>query len=112
MEGKQGIMDNIQKVVLNIVKASLKNEKLELSQEVDLNEVFRIAKKHQITVMMYYGLINCGVDQSNPVMQQLFMFTCQNVATSEQQMYALGQIFSEFDKSLKLYSLKLLIEPH
>lgn len=92
-------MDKLQIAVLSIIKSALKNENSKLPEDFNFDKVFSIAKKHQITVMVYYGLLNCGVDQGYPVMQQLFMFTCQNVAISEQQMYALRKIFSSFDEN-------------
>ena len=92
-------MDKLQKVVLNVIKAALKQQESQLNDNFDFDKVFSIAKKHQITVMVYYGLINCGVDSNSPVMQKLFMHTCQNVAVSGQQMYAIDQIFSAFDEN-------------
>lgn len=92
-------MDSFQKDITGIIRAALVNEKYELSADFELEKALELAKKHGIAVMLYYGLLNCGVDQSSSVMQQLFMMTCRNIAVSEQQMYFLGQIFSEFDNN-------------
>ena len=90
-------MDNIQRDIIRIVKAGLLNQEYSLSQDFDLNAAIEIAKKHGIIVLLYYGLVKCGVDQNSQIMQQLFMITCQNVAVSERQMHAVREIFSAFD---------------
>ena len=92
-------MNSQQLDVIKLIESALTGRKHILFETIDFDKVFSIAKKHQITVMMYYGLLNCGVDPNSSIMQQLFMLTCQNVAVSEQQMYFLGQIFSEFDNN-------------
>lgn len=92
-------MESFQKDIIGIVKAALLNEKYSLSEDFDLDSALQLAKKHGIVVMFYYGLLNCGVDESLPIMQNLFMLTCHNVAVSERQMYAVNEIFSAFDEA-------------
>ncbi len=92
-------MERFQKDMIGIVKAALLNEKYTLPEDFDFDSALKLAKKHGIIVMFYYGLLNCGVDESLPIMQQLFMITCQNVAVSERQMYAVREILAEFDKA-------------
>ena len=92
-------MDNFQKDIIGIVKAALLNEKYTLPEDFDFDSAVKLAKKHGIIVMFYYGLLNCGVDESQPFMQQLFMITCQNVAINERQMYCINEIFGAFDKA-------------
>ena len=92
-------MEHFQKDVIGIIKAALLDEKYTLSKEFDFDKAFRFAQKHSIIVMFYYGLLNCGVDKNLPIMQNLFMITCQNVAISERQIYSLKQLFTEFEKA-------------
>lgn len=90
-------MDSLKLGVLNIVKSAITGEKYNLPEDFDFNEAVKIAKKHSIIPILYYGALNCGVDASNPLMQQLFMSTCQNIAASERQMYEIKNLFSQFE---------------
>ncbi len=92
-------MDILQTGVITLIKSALTGEKLELSQDFELEGAVLVACKHQITSIIYYGAINCGLSQDLPIMQQLFLGTCSNMATSERQMRALDDIFSAFDKN-------------
>ncbi len=87
-----------QQGVLTLVKSALTGEKLPISQELNLAEVLKIATKHCITTIVYYGALNCGFDSQLPEMQQLFTETCKNIAVSEQQGYNIELLFSQFDE--------------
>lgn len=90
-------MDTLQKDIIGIIKSALTNEPYELSADFNLANAVKITKKHGITAMFYYGALNCGVSQAEPLMQELFMCTCQNMVVSQQQMYEINNIFSAFD---------------
>ena len=92
-------MDNLKLGILSIIKSALTGEKQDLPEDFDLTEAVEVAKKHSIIPIFYYGALNCGIDSSNPLMQQLFMSTCQIIAMSERQMFFLNEIFDNFDKS-------------
>lgn len=90
-------MDSLKLGIINIIKSALTGEKQDLPEDFDLVEAVNIAKRHSIIPIFYYGALNCGIDGNNPLMQQLFMSTCQIVAVSEQQMYFLNEILKNFD---------------
>jgi len=90
-------MDKLQKEVILILKSALTGEKYTLPDDFDIEGVYKTALKHSVVSMMYYGMINCGVNDSSPQMQQLFMKTCQNIVTCEKQMYELKRLFEAFD---------------
>lgn len=90
-------MDNLKLGIINIIKAALSGEKQVLPEDFNLNNAFSIAKRHSISPIFYYGAINCGIDSSNPIMQQLFMDTCMNVASSERQMHEIKNLFMQFE---------------
>lgn len=91
-------MNDIQCGVINLVYSALKGEKVSLPEAFDFSKAVKIAKKHKIEVLLYYGALNCGFSQDGPLMQELFMLTCGNIAVSEQQMYSIKEIFSAFDE--------------
>lgn len=90
-------MDNLKLGIINIIKAALSGEKQVLPEDFNLNNAFSIAKRHSISPIFYYGAINCGIDNSDPMMQQLFMETCMNVASSERQMHEIKNLFMQFE---------------
>lgn len=91
-------MNSLQRGVINIVYSALTGEKMLLPNDFDFAEGVALAQKHKIEVMFYYGALNCGFDQENPLMQQLFLQTCKHMLISEQQMYELGYIFEAFNE--------------
>ena len=90
-------MDRLQKDIIGIIKSALTGEKYELSADFDLAKAAEISKKHKTTAIFYYGTLNCGISQAEPLMQELFMYTCKNIAVSEQQLHEISNIFSAFD---------------
>lgn len=92
-------MNNLQKDVIKIIRSALTGEKYALADDFILEDAVNIAKKHQISVLLYYGAVNCGLDTNNPYMQQLFFATCKNVAYNERQMFEISRLFEAFDKN-------------
>lgn len=100
-------MNNLQRGVIDIVYSALTAEKVTLSKDFDFYEGVKIAGRHKIEVMFYYGALNYGFRQDEPLMQELFKLTCGNIALSEQQMYSVKEIFSAFDgKEINYLPLK------
>lgn len=91
-------MNNLQRGVIGIVYNALSGEKVSLPKDFDFSEGVKIARRHKIEVMFYYGALNCDFKQDEPLMQELFMLTCGNIAVSEQQMHSIKEIFSAFDE--------------
>lgn len=92
-------MNNLQKDVIKLIKSALTGEKYELSESFDFKAAFDESKRHAVSVMAYYGALNCGIDQSDPVMQEAFMLTCRIVSRSVQQSFEISNIFAQFDKN-------------
>ena len=92
-------MDSTQLGLIRIVDSAVHEKQNILPADFDLNAAMKIAKKHQIIPMLYYGALQCGISAKIPQMQQLFVQTCQYVAVNEKQMQALGEIFSAFDEA-------------
>ena len=92
-------MTGNQKAVISLIKAALTGKKVELPKDLNLEEVFKIAKKHNIITIIYYGALVCEIESNNPLMNQLFIETCKNIAISEQQMYAFREVCKAFDSN-------------
>lgn len=90
-------MTDTQIAVIGLVKAAVTTEKVELPENSDFGEVIKIAKKHGITPLIYYGGVACGLDQNLPSMKELFTCTCKYLLISQQQLYSVDEICRAFD---------------
>jgi len=88
-----------QQGLLTLVKSALTGEKLLLPADFSLAEALKIAKKHGITTIVYYGALNCGISSEDAIMQSLFIYTCKNIAVSEQQNFEIEGILKAFDEA-------------
>lgn len=91
-------MDSKQRGVIDIVYSALTGEKISLPEDFDFSKGVKTARRHKIEVMFYYGALNCGFGQDEPLMQDLFMLVCVNIAANAQQIYSIKEIFSAFDE--------------
>ncbi len=92
-------MDITKKGIISLIKSAITGEKLSLPESFELNNVLTVSKKHNISTIIYYGALNCGISQSESVMNDLFSCTCQNIAVSEMQNYSIKCLFEEFEKA-------------
>lgn len=83
--------------VILLARSALSGEKLPLPEAFDLGVATKIAMRHQIAALIYYGALNCGISPQDPALQGLFLNTCQYVSFGEQQRYEIERIFSSFD---------------
>lgn len=90
-------MTEQQRVLILLLKSALSGESYKLPENVDLAEVFRVAKGHGVDVMAYYGALHCGVDKNSQVMREQRIRTYQNVAASEMQMTEIGRVLEAFE---------------
>lgn len=92
-------MDIQQKGIIQIIKCAITGEKQELPEGFDMEAAANVAKRHQISALVYYGALNCGVNQSLPAMQKLFTETCCHISISAQQLFSVNAIFDRFNGS-------------
>lgn len=91
-------MDKIHSDFLHILKNALENTSYSIPETYNYEQGIRIAKKHKISAMFYYGLINSGVSAEDSKMQTLFNSTCKDVVTNERQKYELSRIAAAFEE--------------
>ena len=90
-------MDLFQKQALALIKCALTGESCTFEEQPDTAAMVRLAAKHKIAALMYYGMTGAGLD-ADPAMQQLFMGCCQYLAISERQMAMLERLFAAFEE--------------
>ena len=93
------MMDSQKTGMILLIKSALTGEKYTLPEDFDIEAAAKVAKKHQIIALFYYGALNCGISEALPVMQKLFMLTCQLVALSERQTFEINNLFKVFEES-------------
>ena len=90
-------MTEQQSGLILLVKSALTGESYHLPEDLDIAEVFRIAKGHGVDVMAYYGALHCGVDTKIPVMREAQMRTYQSISASEIQMAETRRVLDAFE---------------
>lgn len=92
-------MNGFQSGITALVKSALTGEKTEVSENFDWDNALDTAKKHQIIPMLYYGVQYSGIALPTEIMQFLELATFKNISVSQNQLYALEQIYKAFDEN-------------
>ncbi len=92
-------MNSEQSTLITLIKSALTGEYYSLAENISLDKVFKIAVKHNVANMAYYGAINCGIDSAAIEMQWLFPYVCNRIAAGERQLYELNTLFKLFDEN-------------
>lgn len=91
-------MDTLYSDFLKILKSALQNTTEQLSETYSFEQCLDIAKRHQIKAMFYYGLMNCGVSQTEAKLPALFEHVCREMAVNETQKYEYSLLTAAFDE--------------
>ena len=90
-------MDLFQKQALALIQSALTGEPCDLGEQPDVTAMVKLAAKHKIAALMYYGMAGAGLD-ATPAAQHLFMGCCQYLSVSEGQMAMLQRLFAAFEE--------------
>lgn len=90
-------MNAVQKTVLMLVRSTLTGEKLTLPDEVDLDAVYALLRRHKVVNLAYDGAVNCGLEPAHPVMQKMFQDYCRLMMRSDRQMQDVEKVCAAFD---------------
>ena len=82
-----------------LIKSAVSGKACVLPEGFELKEAAEYAAKSQISSMLYYGAVNCGISQESEVMRALFLQTCSAVALSEQQAFEFNKITGAFNEN-------------
>ena len=92
-------MNTTQMGLLLLTKSAVLGEPYTLPQGFCLADVIGIAKKHQITNLVYYGAVNCGYSDELPEMIKLLNTSCFGISKSEIQKYEIDRICKALEES-------------
>lgn len=91
-------MNSFQKDIITIIHAALTGEKSVISDDFDLAEGIKLARKHNIVAIFYEGVILCGVPADNPLIVSLYSTLYRTVCVDMQQMDMIEKLTETFDK--------------
>ena len=92
-------MDSFQRGVISLIRSALSGEKQEIPSEFDWQKVTKLAKKHQIQVLIYYGLVTSGAQPPPEVQAVLETDAFQYLALDRNQVYAISQLLKAFEEN-------------
>jgi len=91
-------MTEQQKGVITLIKSALEGKPYPLPEGFSMEEAVKIALRHKIIALVYYGAINCGVDKKSGPMQKLFPYVISTINLVERQRYAFQRIQEELER--------------
>ena len=92
-------MDTIQRGIIALLKSAVTGEPVTLPDGFDLEEACVRVRKHHMAALIYAGAVNCGLDQKQPAMVQLFQSYCKALQVNERQMRELDRVFQAFERN-------------
>lgn len=87
-------MTNTEKTLITLIKSALSGKKLAIPTDTDWGKVFKISKRHQIIPLVYYGIVNSGLEFD--LKAQFFNFTVQATMIEENQLFELQKLKADF----------------
>ncbi|MBR3927417.1 MAG: nucleotidyltransferase family protein [Clostridia bacterium] len=91
-------MDTIHRGIITLLKSAITGEKLSLPEGFDIEKAYAKIKSHHVIPLAYTGAVNCGIDQSHPVMHKLFQGYLKAMQISQRQMRDLRRVFEAFEE--------------
>ena len=89
-------MNDIQKGITLLLRSGITGESLSLPEGFSLEEAFPVMKRHSIVSLAYQGAVNCGLDQTEPVMQKMLMHSLRVLMVHEKQARGVETLFAAF----------------
>lgn len=93
-------MPDIQQTgITALVKSAVTGGKAVVPEKFDWADALNTARRHQVMPMLYYGVQYSNIIPPPEIMQKLELETYKNVAVSQNQLYALEQMYKAFDEN-------------
>ncbi len=92
-------MTDFERGIIDLVKAGVTGKSVSLAQNFDWEQTLKMALKHQIVPMLYYGVKNSRLTVPADILSELELAAFSSVAVSSKQMYTLEEVFESFEKN-------------
>lgn len=90
-------MKSAEKAVILLIKSALSGEKQVMPMDLDWENVLKISKRHQIVPLVYYGIVNSGLEFD--LKSEFFALTVQATMVEQNQLFELENLKSVFSKN-------------
>lgn len=84
--------------IISLIKSAITGEKVVVLKDFDWQNAIKTIKKHQIAPLIYYGIINSGINISEDLLSVLENTTCQCIALNHNQFFELENIYKVFNE--------------
>lgn len=88
-----------QQGILTLIKSAITGEALPLSPAFSVSEAAEIARRHNVTALLYEGAVLCGVSPRETPMPEMFQHCVRRLMTSEKQFSAAKRLFDAFEEA-------------
>ncbi len=85
-------MNNLQRGIIDLVKAALTGENITLPADFDWSAAGPLGASHSILPMLYYGALHAGVSLPDAVRSRLEAAAMRGVFIDQNQLYEIGRI--------------------
>lgn len=92
-------MDKQSTGILLLIRSALTQRAYELPQDFDFPAAIKTAQAHQVSEMLYYGALNCGISKNDENMKVLFRYVCAAVYRDQRQQSRIQAILEAFQAS-------------
>jgi len=90
-------MTTQQEALIALIKSALTDTACVQPVSSSLAEVFEIAVRHGVDVMVYYGALRCGFDKNSESMKEELIRVCRSISVSETQMTEVHRVMDAFE---------------
>lgn len=90
-------MEEFKRNLVSIIQAAFSGKAFDVSPDFNWENAIRVANKHAIVPIVYYGALACRDSKKEKYMDILHRLTLMNTMVSTRQMYEIVQIEKEFE---------------
>lgn len=98
-------MTSLEKGVIILIKSALTGKKYALPNDFDLIEAVEVIREQQVSSIVYFGALNCGISQNEVAMDMLLVDTYSFAVISEAQAELAEKISKLFEENKIDYML-------
>ena len=91
------MLTSLEKDIIALIKDTIDGNAPRKCPEIDLASLYKLAKKHQIIPVIYYGLAKLPQLEADPMMMKFMMSSANLASYSENQLSLLQTLFDQFD---------------
>ena len=92
-------MTTTQQGILTLIKSAITGEALPLPPDFSVEEAFKVARRHNMTALLYEGAARCGISHRKEPMPVMFQQCCMGLMHAEKQLGAAKRLFAAFEEA-------------